>query len=78
LGLAYWLLGETLPLGQNFGGEEMATKAQIWKDLAQIMSLLLELEKERSDPRITQARELTKKAIKNLDRLRVPGPQRTL
>jgi hypothetical protein len=56
----------------------MATKAQIWKDLAQIMSLLLELEKERSDPRITQARELTKKAIKNLDRLGVPGPQRTL
>lgn len=56
----------------------MATKAQIWKDLAQIMSLLLELEKEHPDPRITQARELTRKAIKNLDRLGVPGPLRTL
>lgn len=56
----------------------MATKAQIWRDLAQIMSLLLELEKEHPDPRIAQARELTKKAMKDLDRLRAPGPLRTL
>jgi len=54
------------------------TKAVIWKDLAQVMSLLLELEKERPDPRIARARELIGKAIKELDTLPVPGPMRTV
>lgn len=60
------------------GGKEVMTKAVIWKDLAQVMSLLLELEKERPDPRIARARELIGKAIKELDTLPVPGPMRTV
>jgi len=60
------------------GGNEVMTKAVIWKDLAQVMSLLLELEKERPDPRIARARELIGKAIKELDTLPVPGPMRTV
>ena len=56
----------------------MTTKGEIWKDLARVMSLLLEVEKERPDPRIAQARELIGKAMKELDRLHVPGPMRTV
>jgi hypothetical protein len=40
------------------GGKEMTAKADIWKDLAEIMSLLLELEKEHPDSRIVQAKHL--------------------
>jgi hypothetical protein len=60
------------------GGEEVISKAVIWKDLAQVMSLLLELEKERPDPRIARARQLIGKAIKELDKLPVPGSMRTV
>jgi hypothetical protein len=55
----------------------MTTKAEIWKDLAEIMSLLLELEKNHPDSRIGEVKELTREAMKDLDRLPVSGPLRT-
>jgi len=39
-------------------GKEMAAKADVWKGLAEITSLLLELEKEHPDSRIVQAKHL--------------------
>jgi len=52
----------------------MATKADIWRDLAEIMTLLDKLEEELDDPRIAEAKELTKKAISDLKRVPLPGP----
>ena len=40
------------------GGKEMAAKADVWKGLAEIASLLLELEEEHPDSRIVQAKHL--------------------
>jgi hypothetical protein len=49
----------------------MMPKAEVRMDLVRIMSLLLELEKERPDSRITQAKKLTSKALRELDELHV-------
>jgi hypothetical protein len=59
-------------------GGKMITKAEIQKDLAQMMSLLLEVEKECPDSRIAQARELTSKVMREVDRLKVSGPLRKI
>ena len=40
------------------GGKEMAAKAEVWKGVAGITSLLLELERAHPDSRIAQVKHL--------------------